>query len=207
VLPARCDVLVVGAGAAGMAAAFTAARAGLDVCLIEKAPVVGGCTAYSGGVIWAPGNRLSAGPREDDPASMALEYLRAEAGNRLDEALARRFLAEVPRVIDFLVAEAGLDLVAPTYPDYHPSLPGWSAAGRAVRPRTFDGRRLGADLALLRRPLDTMTLFGGMMVGAEDIAALSNATRAPRAMVASLRLIGRYAMDRARHGRSPGRWS
>jgi succinate dehydrogenase/fumarate reductase flavoprotein subunit len=202
VLPARCDVLVVGAGAAGMAAAFAAARAGLDVCLIEKALVVGGCTAYSGGVIWAPGNRLSAGSREDDPAAAALDYLRAEAGNRLDETLARRFLAETPRVIDFLVAEAGLDLVAPAYPDYHPSLPGWSPAGRALRPRAFDGRRLGADLALLRRPLGTMTLFGGMMVGADDIAALSNATRAPRAAAASLRLVGRYAMDRARHGRA-----
>ena len=185
-----------------MAAAFAAAAHGLDVCLIEKEPVVGGSTALSGGVIWAPGNRIFAGPREADPAEAALTYLRAEAGNRLDESLARRFLAEAPRVLDFLVEQAGLHLVAPVYPDYHPSRPGWSAGGRAVRPAPFDGRRLGADLALLRGPLPSMTLLGGMMVSAEDIGPLSQAMRAPRAALAAGRLIARYAADRLRHGRA-----
>lgn len=201
-LPETCDVLVVGAGAGGMAAAFAAAAHGLDVCLVEKETVVGGSTALSGGVIWAPGNRICAGGREADPAETALTYLRAEAGNRLDETLARRFLAEAPRVLDFLVAQAGLRLVAPAYPDYHPALPGWSGGGRAVRPAPFDGRRLGAELARLRRPLPSMTLLGGMMVSAEDIAPLSQATRSPRAAVAAARLLGRYAIDRLRHGRA-----
>jgi glycine/D-amino acid oxidase-like deaminating enzyme len=200
--PDVCDVLVVGTGAGGMAAAFAAAVAGLDVILIEKEPLIGGSTALSGGVIWAPGNRIFAGDADPDPVGTALTYLRAEAGNRLDETLARRFLNEVPRVIDFLVAQAGLRLVAPVYPDYHPALPGWSAGGRAVRPAPFDGRLLGADLALLRRPLPGMTLLGGMMVSAEDIAPLSQAARSPRAAVTSARLLGRYATDRLRHGRA-----
>ena len=63
-LPNICDVLVVGAGAGGMAAAFTAAVAGLDVQLVEKADVVGGSTALSGGVVWAPG---TAAVRGEDP--------------------------------------------------------------------------------------------------------------------------------------------
>ncbi|MGG5822929.1 FAD-dependent oxidoreductase [Falsiroseomonas sp. HW251] len=201
-LPDACDVLVVGAGAGGMAAAFTAAVGGLDVCLIEKEPVVGGSTALSGGVIWAPGNSIFAGKREADPAGSALTYLRAEAGNRLDEALAARFLAEAPRAIDFLVAQAGLRLVAPVYPDYHPDKAGWSAGGRAVRPAPFDGRRLGNDLALLRQPLPSMTLLGGMMVSAEDIVPLSQATRSPGAALVAARLVGRYAADRLRHGRA-----
>ncbi len=201
-LPDACDVLVVGAGAGGMAAAFAASHAGLDVVLVEKEAVVGGSTALSGGVIWAPGNGLFSGPREADPAHAALTYLRAEAGNRLDETLARRFLDQVPRVIDFLVAQAGLHLVAPIYPDYHPALPGWSAGGRAVRPAPFDGRRLGADLALLRQPLPAMLLLGGMMVSAEDIVPLTQATRSPIAALAAMRLLGRYAADRLRHGRA-----
>ncbi len=195
-------MLVVGAGAGGMAAAFAAARAGLDVVLVEKAAVVGGSTALSGGVIWAPGNTIFAGPREADPLGTALAYLRAEAGNRLEEGLARRFLEAAPRILDRLVAEAGLHLVAPIYPDYHPALPGWSAGGRAVRPAPFDGRRLGADLALLRQPLPGLTLLGGMMVSAEDIAPLSQALRAPRAALTAARLLGRYAADRAVHGRA-----
>jgi succinate dehydrogenase/fumarate reductase flavoprotein subunit len=201
-LPEHCDVLVVGTGAAGMAAALVASVAGLDVCLVEKAEVVGGSTALSGGVIWAPGNSLWAGAREADPAGTALAYLRAEAGNRLDETMARHFLAEAPRALDRLIAAAGLRLVAPAYPDYHPALPGWSAGGRAVRPAPFDGRALGDDLALLRPPLPTMTLLGGMMVSAEDIAPLSQATRSPRAAWQAGRLLARYAVDRLRHGRA-----
>ena len=40
-----CDVLVVGSGASGMAAAITAASAGLKVLIIEKEPRFGGSTA------------------------------------------------------------------------------------------------------------------------------------------------------------------
>src|SRR6185369_16381296 len=35
-LPERCDVLIVGAGPAGSAAAITLARAGLDVVLVDQ---------------------------------------------------------------------------------------------------------------------------------------------------------------------------
>uniref|UniRef100_UPI0026325CEA FAD-dependent oxidoreductase n=1 Tax=uncultured Paracoccus sp. TaxID=189685 RepID=UPI0026325CEA len=51
------DVLVIGAGAGGMATAITAAKAGLAVVIVEKADVFGGTTAFSGGVLWIPGNR------------------------------------------------------------------------------------------------------------------------------------------------------
>ncbi|WP_442580348.1 FAD-dependent oxidoreductase [Mesorhizobium sp. ASY16-5R] len=50
------DILVVGSGAAGFAAALTARLAGLKVLLVEKAPVFGGTSALSGGGVWAPGN-------------------------------------------------------------------------------------------------------------------------------------------------------
>jgi succinate dehydrogenase/fumarate reductase flavoprotein subunit len=54
----ECDVLVVGSGAAGMAAAITASHRGLNVLIAEKEPRVGGTTARSGGWLWIPGITL-----------------------------------------------------------------------------------------------------------------------------------------------------
>ena len=48
VLPDEVDLVVIGSGAAGFSAAITAARAGLDVLMLEKQPTLGGTTARSG---------------------------------------------------------------------------------------------------------------------------------------------------------------
>ena len=53
------DVLVVGTGASGMAAAVTAPSQGLRVLVVEKAPMYGGTTARSGGWLWVPGTHLA----------------------------------------------------------------------------------------------------------------------------------------------------
>jgi sarcosine oxidase, subunit alpha len=48
---ARCDLLVVGAGAAGLAAANAAARAGRTVFLVDDHPEIGGQLVHRGGTI------------------------------------------------------------------------------------------------------------------------------------------------------------
>lgn len=55
-----CDVLVIGSGAGGLAAAVTARHHRLDVIVAEKAPVSGGTTARSGGWVWIPCHPLQA---------------------------------------------------------------------------------------------------------------------------------------------------
>ena len=54
-----CDLLVVGSGASGLAAAVTAAWHGLRGIVVEKDAVFGGATAWSGGWMWVPGNPLA----------------------------------------------------------------------------------------------------------------------------------------------------
>ena len=52
------DVVVVGAGGTGLAAAASAHENGADVIVLEKLPMTGGSTALSGGAISAPGSRF-----------------------------------------------------------------------------------------------------------------------------------------------------
>ena len=51
------DVLVVGAGGAGVSAAAEAAAAGAKVLILEKAGIAGGTTNLSGGVMQAAGTK------------------------------------------------------------------------------------------------------------------------------------------------------
>ncbi len=50
-----CDVVVVGAGGAGLTAALTAARNGSEVIVVEKLGMAGGSTVRSGGMLLAAG--------------------------------------------------------------------------------------------------------------------------------------------------------
>lgn len=52
----QADVVVVGTGAAGSAAAATAFNNGASVVMIEKASSIGGTTIKSGGLPWIPNN-------------------------------------------------------------------------------------------------------------------------------------------------------
>ncbi|WP_405864825.1 FAD-dependent oxidoreductase [Streptomyces sp. NBC_00005] len=61
----QADIVVLGAGLAGLSAAATAAAKGASVIVLEPAPTVGGSAAISGGYVWAIEN--SERLREEDP--------------------------------------------------------------------------------------------------------------------------------------------
>jgi succinate dehydrogenase/fumarate reductase flavoprotein subunit len=74
------DIVVVGSGAGGCAAALSAAGRGLSTCLLEKAATLGGGSASSYGSLWVPNNPLSIAQGLDDSFEEAMIYLKFVAG-------------------------------------------------------------------------------------------------------------------------------
>ena len=71
------DVVVIGAGAAGMTAALTAAKQGLTCVVVEKAATFGGSAARSGAGIWIPNNPVLLAAGVPDTPAKAAAYLAA----------------------------------------------------------------------------------------------------------------------------------
>ena len=152
-LPAEVDVVVVGAGGAGMTAALAAARLGLETVLVEKSPWFGGSTARSGGGVWIPGNyALWEAGQADDPAE-SKRYLEAIVGDVVPRVRRDTFIDRGPEVMDFIKAETPVRFAwVPEYADYHPEQPGGRLRGRSVEPVPMDCRFLGAELERLHPP-------------------------------------------------------
>ena len=196
------DLLVVGAGPAGMAAALVASLEGLDVLLAEQSDQVGGTGATSAGTLWIPGNTQSRAAGFSDSAEQAETYLHALIGQGANRALIRAFLQAGPEAIDYLEARSDVQfLPCGKHPDYRNNMPGAAVTGRAIVAKPFDGRLLGRDFKRVRPPIREFMLFGGMMVGKEDIPRLIGRFRSAANFFHSAKIFLRYLVDRLRYRR------
>lgn len=146
------DVVVAGTGAAGLAAAVTAADAGLTVLMLESSDRWGGNTALSGGGMWLPDNPLMRRDGAGDSREEALAYLEETVGDAGPATSRARKEAFVDSVGPFVTAAERLGVRfarAAEYPDYYPEKPG-GKIGRAIEPVPFDVRRIGAWWATSR---------------------------------------------------------
>lgn len=106
---ATYDVIVVGAGGAGLSAAVQAASEGLSVLICEKAGIAGGTTNYSGGVVQAAGTKYQkqfTAYQNDTPEKHANEWL-AAGENSVDADLVRDLATNAPKNIEWL-ADLGI---------------------------------------------------------------------------------------------------
>jgi succinate dehydrogenase/fumarate reductase flavoprotein subunit len=192
------DVVVVGAGAAGMTAALVAAVEGLDVLLCEASAQVGGTAATSAGTVWIPGNLQSRAAGYSDTVDAARTYLAALIGSNDRDGLRDAYLQHAPQVIEYLRQNSQVEFVpCGMHPDYQ-DLPGAAATGRALGPKPFDGRVLGDAFERVRPPIQEFLVLGGMMAGKDDIPRLVGRFRSLRNFIHSARLFVRYAADRMR---------
>jgi len=174
------DVVVVGAGAAGLVAALAARRAGLEAIIVESTSLVGGATATDTGHLWLPANHLAGRGSRGDSPSDAVAYLDAICGpvTAASTRVRRDAFATTAPVLARWLAAQGVRL-APVRgrPDTHPSQPGARTHGRVLASVPFDLRDAG--------PLGSMVRTSGY--------GLQMAPRTPRGLATAVQALARGA--------------
>ena len=196
------DVVVIGAGGAGMSAALFAAIDGARVLLVERTEYLGGTTALSAATSWVPLSKPGLAVDPSDSYEKALDFLDRAVGARAPRALRKAFLANGHEAVAKLEDNSHVQYqVRQLHPDYMTELPGSVLRGRAIEPKPFDGRLLGKALKLIRPPIPEFTVLGGMMVDRDDIGHLLNVGKSFKSFRYAMRIILRHQMDRLLHGR------
>lgn len=196
------DVVVLGSGAAGFAAAATAACRGLKVLILEKAEHFGGTSAISGGAAWIYGSDQARAAGVQDSPEAVRTYLRKIIGDGYNAELVDAFIERGHEALRWLDANTELRYaLRPLSPDYYPDEDGATDYGRALEMVEYDGRRLGARFKDLKMPPPGMLLFGGMMVNRVDIQHFLSFKYSPKSLWHCIKLMARYGLDRLSHHR------
>jgi 3-oxosteroid 1-dehydrogenase len=133
------DVVVVGSGGAALTAATLAHDGGAEVLILEKADMLGGTTAVSGGAAWLPGNHLMDKAGQPDSRDEALAYLRrVAAGREPDPELLEVYVDTAPEALRYLEDHTPLKTHISPLPDYYWP---WGIPGNRPAP----GRAVEAD--------------------------------------------------------------
>lgn len=191
------DLIVVGAGGAGMAAALFGAIAGKKVLLVERTEYLGGTTALSAATTWIPNSQHSRTVSPDDSFEKAAGFLDRIVGNhgRREQRLA--FLESGPRAVATLEQYSDVHFRPyATHPDYEQQIEGATLRGRALEPLPFDGRELGKALDLIRPPIPEFTILGGMMVDRTDIGHLLGLRNSWASVKHATKILARHGVDR-----------
>lgn len=148
---ANTDVVVVGAGGSGMAAAIEVKRKGLNVILIEKLPMIGGTTALSSTAFNAGGSKIQMALKKPYTAD---DYYLKLKGKGPDDASLRNLADLSGPTTDWLV-DMGADL-------------GRVINGSQHTPK--DGGALGAMLVpVMKKQLDKLGIEPRTSTKAEDL--------------------------------------
>jgi succinate dehydrogenase/fumarate reductase flavoprotein subunit len=199
----ECDVLVIGSGAAGLSAAVTAAWHGQKVVLVEKDPVFGGATAWSGGWMWVPRNPLAqrAGIVED--VSAPRTYLEHELGEHFDAARVDAFLEAAPHMVSFFERHTALQFADGNgIADIHGDTPGAGTGGRSVIAAPYSAYGLGRLLKRLRRTMRETSFMGMPIMAGADLGAFLTLTRNWRSALHVAKRFSHHLLGLAIKGRA-----
>ncbi|MDN7177439.1 FAD-dependent oxidoreductase [Caballeronia sp. SEWSISQ10-4 2] len=194
------DVIIMGAGAAGMTAAIVSKNEGLVPLVLEKTDQVGGTSAWSVGMMWFVDSAPMQAAGFKDSFDKARKYFARTVGTSVDRSLQEAYILEGRAALDYMLRNSALEVVAVDYPDYHPELEG-GMFGRAHAPLEFDARKLGPHFKNLRAPLPAFAPFGGMMLDLVDLLHFLSFTKSARSFFHVMKRFLRYGVDRLSYHR------
>ncbi len=101
------DLLVVGAGACGLAAAIAAHDSGISVAIVEKGERPGGNSSLSTGSVPGAGTKYQRDAGIEDSPERMVEDLRAVAGGHDADALTRLMAEQSAPLCEWLIDDLG----------------------------------------------------------------------------------------------------
>lgn len=146
----EADVVVVGAGAAGLSAAVAAAEGGAKVVVLEKMPAVGGTTNFAEGV-FAVESRLQREKNINYSRDEAFKYLMEYTHWRANARLARAFIDKSADTINWL-EENGVQFKEPAA-NYPGGLMTWhivDGRGKALAQALYESAKEKGVTVMLR---------------------------------------------------------
>ena len=148
-LPAKwdleSDVIAVGSGGGGLAAAITAHDHGASALVLERSEQLGGVTAYSMGEVWIPGNHLAVVLGIKDPPESGYRYIKRLSVGYADESAILNQALHAPVVLKYFADKIGLKMtVIRNCPDYYyPFSEDSVSEGRLLEVEPFAAESLG----------------------------------------------------------------
>lgn len=140
------DLVAVGSGIGGLAAAITGHDCGLTTVVLEKSDKLGGVTAYSFGEVWVGANHLEAAGGIADSQEETIEYIRWLSAGHAEDDLTRRYVEQSPIAARYFAEKAGVRFkIIKDFADYYyPEAPGAKPQGRFLEVEPVPGKELGA---------------------------------------------------------------
>jgi 3-oxosteroid 1-dehydrogenase len=133
------DVIVAGSGAAGLTAATVASDGGCTVEVLEKAALLGGTSAISGGMPWVPLNAHLSEVGVEDSRDDALIYINGlTLGRGADASVVEAFVDRAAEAIAYLEQATPVKFRASSWADYHADRPGGKLQGRSLDAQPFN---------------------------------------------------------------------
>lgn len=167
---ASADVLIIGAGAAGLVAALAAREAGAEVVVVERDAVPSGSTALSAGLIPAAGTRFQRQAGIEDSHELFARDILEKAHREPDAGMVTRLAAHIGPVLEWLADSHGLPFDVVTNFSY----PGHSARRMHGLPK-----RTGSELvdrlreAVETREIPVLTGFRATALFVDEAGAIA----------------------------------